>query len=139
MRLAAIYTYSAVPNDTAARHQRERCQTLARTLGLRVMPTVADEAGDRTGLASLLEQADLGRIEAVLASHIDRFGRRPLDLLRVLDTLDKAHVEVHTVTGGRIDTTGRYAPLIAAMTASVRRPGRRITPPTSSTARRAVS
>lgn len=51
----------------SVRLQRERCETLARTLGLRVTVTVADEAGDRTGLAALLEQANL---DAVLISHI---------------------------------------------------------------------
>lgn len=121
------------------RRQRERCEALARTLGLQVTATVADEAGDRTGLAALLEQANVGQVNAVLAVHIDRFGRRPLDLLHVLDTLDKAHVEVHTVTGGRINATENYARRLAATTAPVRRPGRRIVPPASRTARRAVS
>ncbi|MGH3450170.1 MAG: recombinase family protein [Haloechinothrix sp.] len=125
MSTAAIYTYSAMRDQESIRRQREHCEAFARSRGWATV-TVTDGAGHRTGLAALLEQASLGDVDAVLAWHIDRFGRRPFDLLRVLDTLDRAGVEVHTVTGGRINATDHYARRLAATTAPVRRPGRRI-------------
>lgn len=118
MHTAAVYTYSVLTNQEAICRQRERCQALARTLGCQTMIPFEDEAGDRTALDALLEHANAGRIDVVVASHIDRFGRHPLDLLRVLDALDRASVEVHTVTGGRIDTADRYPWRAAVMIVS---------------------
>lgn len=134
-----ICTYAPCPTRQQHAASASDARLSPATLGLRVTVTVDDEADDRTGLAALLEHANLRRIDAVLTPAPQPLRPTPLDLLHVLDTIDKASVEVHTVTGGRIDTIDGYASRIAAMTASVRRPGRRITPPASSTARRAVS
>lgn len=115
MRTAAIYSYSAMPNNEAIRRQRKQCEALARTLRHQATVVFTDQAGDRTALRALLDHAAAGRIDAAVTWHIDRFGRQPLDLIRVLDTLAQAGVEVHTVTGGRIDATDHHARRIATV------------------------
>jgi len=96
--------------------QRQDCLRLAAALGWRVVDTYVDNdvsaytGRRRPGYERLLQDLASGRIDAVLAWHLDRLNRSPQELERLIGLLDTHRVPVQTVTAGMLDLatpTGR--------------------------------
>lgn len=69
-------------------------------IALAVAETGSGARNDRPGLQRVLEAARRGRVEAVLVSRLDRFGRSSLDLLANIRALSEAGVEFICIEQG---------------------------------------
>ena len=109
---AAIYArYSTdLQNDQSVEDQIRLCENQAQKLGLTVVGQYYDRAKSgasmfgRSGLASLMQAADLGAFDTVIAEATDRLSRDIADLGHIHKNLTFRGIELHCVNGGRIDT-----------------------------------
>jgi DNA invertase Pin-like site-specific DNA recombinase len=85
--------------------------------------TGSGASNDRPGLQRVLELARKHQVDAVMVWKLDRFGRSALDLLRNVETLDRAGVRFVALTQGisigRDDENGAVGRLLLTMLAAV--------------------
>src|SRR5687768_10861256 len=107
---AAIYCrISSDPRDTGlgVERQRQECHELAAARGWEVVRTIvgndvsAYSGKRRQGYEQLLADVEAGAVDVVVAWHPDRLHRSPLELEGFIGAVEKAGVEVQTVTAGQ--------------------------------------
>jgi site-specific DNA recombinase len=81
--------------------QRAKCEAMATVKGWPVMRTYADEGisgtkdeSERQALAELLQAIEAKEVEAVIIASLDRLGRSTRLVLRLVDVLDAAGVDL---------------------------------------------
>lgn len=112
MRRAVIYArYSTdLQNDRSVEDQIRLCQAHAERIGVAVIDEYADRAKSgasmfgRPGLAQLMQAAERGAFDVVIAEAPDRISRDIADLAHVHKTLKFRAVEINCVNGGVLDT-----------------------------------
>src|SRR5687767_4458433 len=111
-RAALYHRVSTVDQDPETARAELRAQAAARGLDvvLELEETGSGANNDRPGLLKLLAAAERRQVDAVLVWKLDRFGRSALDLLRNLETLERAGVRFVCTSQG-IDTGGRGDPM----------------------------
>ena len=126
---AAIYCrISADLTGEAAGVDRQEglCRELADLHGYDVEHVIVDNdvsaysGVERPGYEHLLRLVETGRVDVVVAYHVDRLYRRILDLGRLAATIERHRVEVRTVSAGEVDlstASGRFTAQILAAAA----------------------
>ena len=112
MKRAVIYArYSTdLQNEKSVEDQIELCQTYAERLGYMVVGTYHDRAKSgastfgRPGLSSIMQAAESGGFEAVIAESPDRISRDMADLAGIHKSLEFRGIQMNCVNGGRMDT-----------------------------------
>ncbi|PWE57587.1 recombinase family protein [Metarhizobium album] len=112
MKRAVIYArYSTdLQNDASVEDQIRICTALAERQGLSVVGEYHDRAKSgasmfgRPGLASMMQAAEHGAFEVVIAEAPDRLSRDIADLGSMHKMLTFRGIELHCVNGGKIDT-----------------------------------
>ncbi len=84
---AAIYAYTARPRTATKQRQHAICRVAACAAGLITTVWLHGESGDRASLRLLDLLAAERRIEVVMVSSLDRFGRALERVRRQLDVL----------------------------------------------------
>lgn len=112
---AAIYTRlsrnrTGDRSDSTTRQEAE-CRKLAEARGWQVVAVEVDDdlsaysGRRRPGYQSLIDRAEAGLIDAIVAWHPDRLHRRPVELEAFIDVVEATGIEVATVQSGRVDLT----------------------------------
>jgi len=112
MKKAAIYArYSTdLQNDRSVEDQVMLCKSHAGRIGAEVVEEYSDRAKSgasmfgRPGLASLMQHAERGDFDVLIAEAPDRISRDIADLAHVHKTLKFRGVEINCPNGGQIDT-----------------------------------
>lgn len=126
---AAIYARISADREGAGlgvARQRADCEQLAEREGWDVAVVHVDNdisaysGAERPGYRALLEDIAGGRVDAVIAWHVDRLHRSVADLEDFIVAVEAARVEVRTVMAGLIDLStaaGRMQARIGAVIA----------------------
>lgn len=90
-------------------HQEDACREFAENLGIGAVKLYSDagysaKTANRPAFQRLLEDAEAGRIGAVVVLKLDRFARNRLDALLAKERLRKAGVKLHSVSEPLDDT-----------------------------------
>lgn len=128
MRAAIYCRISADMTGEAAGVGRQEglCRELADRLGCEVEHVIIDNdvsaysGVERAGYEQLLRLIETGRVDVVVAYHVDRLYRRILDLGRLAAIIERHRVEVRTVSAGEVDlstASGRFTAQILAAAA----------------------
>lgn len=112
MKRAAVYArYSTdLQNDQSVEDQIRLCQAHASRIGVTVVREGFDRAKSgasmfgRPGLADLIQSAERGEFEVLIAEAPDRISRDIADLAHVHKTLKFRGIEINCVNGGAMDT-----------------------------------
>jgi site-specific DNA recombinase len=89
--------------------QRQDCVRLAKHLGWQVVETYIDNdvsaySGKvRKNYERMLADLITGHIDGVVAWHLDRVNRSPVELERLIPILQRGNALIHTVTAGQLD------------------------------------
>src|SRR3954454_22135673 len=110
VRRAALYVRVSTDRQTVE-NQIAKLTQVAKARGWDIVATFTD-AGissakgrkDRPGLDDMLNQAQRGKFDVVMAWAIDRVGRSLIDLLGTIQHLDACHVDLY-LDQQQIDTT----------------------------------
>ncbi len=111
-RRAAVYVRISQDRGGAGlgvTRQEQDARALCKRLGWEVGAVYADNdmsayrGKRRPGYLALLDALGDGTVEAVVAWHPDRLHRSPRELEDFIDTIERAHAEVATVTAGDLD------------------------------------
>lgn len=127
-RSAAIYARISSDQDGTAlgvTRQVEDCRALAKQLGW----TVAEEYVDndisaytgkkRPGYQRMLDDLVAGERDAVIAYHLDRLTRRPIELEHFVEVATTAKVAVRFVSGGDFDLVSGDGLMVMRMLSAV--------------------
>ncbi|MBF6336024.1 recombinase family protein [Nocardia abscessus] len=101
--------------------QRDECTELAERLGWTVAGVYEDNdisayAGKkRPGYDAMCKALEEGEANAVIAWHVDRLHRRPIELEAFIDLCDRHQLEVRTVKAGAFDLSTASGKMIARM------------------------
>ena len=127
-RKIAIYVRTA-SHDSSSTAELARQETLCREFIGREFPERAAQKGTivvyrdlgssamdmkRSGLVSLLEDANLMKIEAVVVTDLVRFYRRPVDMTSIDVVLREAEVSAFAVDGARLGFGSEPTPSVEA-------------------------
>ena len=112
MKRAAIYCrYSTdLQNDKSVEDQIRLCATYAERMGMKVVGEHFDRAKSgasmfgRPGLSRLMESAERGEFDVLIAEAPDRISRDIADLAHIHKTLRFRGIEMNCVNGGAMDT-----------------------------------
>jgi len=105
--------------------QQEKCLALAETEGWEVVGIYVDDnvsaysGSVRPKFDELLGDIEAGKIDAVLAWHVDRLYRGFNDLERIVKVIRKTKVVVRTVMAGDVDLSTAAGVLIAEVFTSI--------------------
>lgn len=91
---AAIYTYTAAPNDLNRDRQKAACDDAAASAGYEVSAWLHDEAGDRSGLDLLGSHLYDDCFDAIVIHDQYRFGRSTNAFLEVIEVVKAAGVRL---------------------------------------------
>ena len=126
-----IYLRSAAPNEKEIDRQKEACMQLV-DQNSTIIATIKEDGisgiadiSMRPGLAQALEMCETRMAEVLICHRLDRLSRDPDELLRLLDRLQRAGVNVITVTEGNIFTQPKYLVLREMYTAVAHLEGER--------------
>ncbi len=127
---AAIYT--RISSDAEGRElgvdrQEHDCRALAERHGWTVGQNAVYQDNDisaasgkrRPRWEDLLKDLEDGRVQAVVAYSSSRMYRRPADLQRLLDIVEKRRAPIETVASGRIDLTTADGRMLAGILAQI--------------------
>jgi site-specific DNA recombinase len=107
--------------------QEEDCRELARRLDWDIVAVHVDNdlsaysGKPRPGYRALLDDIATGRVNAVLAWHIDRLHRSPTELESYISACEPAAVPTHTVRAGLLDLSTATGRMTARITGAVAR------------------
>jgi len=126
VKRAALYLRQSLDRDgkaLAVSRQRDDCRKLARERGWRIVTEHVDNdtsatARRRPGYDSLLSDIEAGRVDIVVAWHVDRVVRRLADLQPLIDLCERTGVRIATVSGD-VDLSTDAGRLIGRILASV--------------------
>lgn len=122
VRRAGLYVRISDDREGAGlgvERQEEDCRKLAESLGWRVVGVYSDNdisaysGKRRPDYERLLEDVKSEHIDAIIAWHADRLHRSPKELESFIDTVEKHHVEIHTVKGGHVNLSTPEGRLMA--------------------------
>jgi len=105
--------------------QQATCRDIAEREGWDVVEVVTDNDVSaysgitRPGYERLLTLIERREIDAVIAYHSDRLYRRPRDLERLVDVIERADVRVVTAMSGAVDLSTASGRMVAKMLAVV--------------------
>ena len=126
---AAIYTRISDDREgkgLGVERQRQECMALAERLGWTVVEVFSDNdisaysGRSRPSYKRLLKAIEEGEIDGLIAWHTDRLHRSPKELEAFMDVVEKANLQIQTVTSGALDlnnSTGRLVARILGATA----------------------
>ncbi|MBX9455884.1 MAG: recombinase family protein [Rhizobium sp.] len=112
MKRAAVYArYSTdLQNDRSVEDQISLCKSHAERIGAEVVTEYFDRAMSgasmfgRQGLAQMIQAAERGEFQVLIAEAPDRISRDIADLAHVHKTLKFRGIEINCINGGEIDT-----------------------------------
>ncbi len=105
--------------------QEQSCRDLAAREGWDVVEVITDNDVSafsgvaRPGYDRLLTLIERGEVDAVVALHSDRLYRRPRDLERLVDVIQRNQVRVLTAMSGAVDLSTASGQMVAKMLAVV--------------------
>lgn len=124
--MAPAVIYARISKDDRGDHLGvDRQERLCRELAVRDGLTVGDVLVDndvsaysgkrRPGFERLMEMMKAGDAGAVITYHSDRLYRRTTDLERLVNVVESARTQVHTVAAGNVDLTTASGRMVARM------------------------
>lgn len=121
LRVAIYCRISSAPTgkQLGVGRQREDCTALAEQRGWEVAAVFTDNdvsaysGKPRPSYREMIQAAEAGRIDVVLAWHPDRLHRSPVELEEFISLVERHGVQVETVQAGRWDLSSSSGRLIA--------------------------
>lgn len=124
--MTSAVIYARISKDDRGEHlgvdrQERLCRELAARDGLTVGEVLVDNdfsaysGKRRPGFERLMAMMEAGEASAVIAYHADRLYRRTTDLERLVNVVEQARTQVHTVAAGNVDLTTASGRMVARM------------------------
>lgn len=129
-RTAAIYlriSKDRTGEELGVDRQRQDCTEMAERLGWRIGAVYTDNdltaysGKPRPGFRALLADIEAGRVDSVVAWHVDRLYRHPRDLEAFVETCERHGVLVRTVRAGEMDLATDAGRMVARILGAVAR------------------
>jgi len=127
MPVAAVYLRQSVDRELdqhGVTRQREDCLKLCAARGWEVLEYVENDtsatSGNRPRYKAMLEDIRAGKVQAVVAWHLDRLHRQPIELEHFMVLADEKKIALATVTGD-VDLSTDQGQFVARIMGAVAR------------------